>query len=180
MPKAPYGDVGPVDIIFDYGGGSEMTIRPIHGTVSFSHEETIADVHEEAYGDAPVDGVFAGAVTELEVPMTRTQWDTLDTLLEATSLDAGAAGGGGDIIYFSNAVGQAMYENAVQLLIRPIVNNVPSTNRDEWILIYKVHAYKAWAIEFEHTTQRVIVANFKIFPSQESGDVGKWFQFGVA
>ncbi|GAH51573.1 unnamed protein product, partial [marine sediment metagenome] len=85
MPKLPIGDIGPCVVIWNYldvaeSDGEALCIGPYLGTVSLRMTDSISDVQEEGYGDAPVDAVFAGSVVELDIPMAR----SLLTQLEKT------------------------------------------------------------------------------------------------
>lgn len=175
MPKLPIGDIGTVEIVYDYGVGSgflNQRLSPVLGQVKFRANDAIADVQEEAYGDASVDGVFKGTVCELEVPMTRSTLAQLAAVLPSSSL-SGAA------LSFKNAVGLDMYANAVAIVLKPIVDNVVSVTPAEWVLIHKCHAYRSIELPFDRSTQRVHLIKFKVFPCQESGLEGEYFQEGV-
>jgi len=81
MPKLPIGDISPCVVIWDYGGAGVMHIGPYLGTVSLRATDSVSDVQEEGYGDAPVDAVFAGTVFELDIPMARSTLVQLDHML---------------------------------------------------------------------------------------------------
>lgn len=175
MPKLPIGDIGTVEIIYDYGYDSGLAnhrLSPFLGQVKFRMTDSIADVQEEAYGDAPVDGVFKGSVCELEVPMTRSTLDQLATVLPGVAK-------GTDQLVFTSKCGSSMYDSAVALLLKPIRDNVVSTDDAEWILIYKCHAYRSIELPFDRGTQRIHLVKFKVFPNQDSGYEGQYFQEGI-
>lgn len=178
MPQLFCKDIGPAAVVFDYGDKGSGTVYEnlelicTLGTTSLKIEDQTADVYEEAYGDAPVDSVFKGSVAILEVPLTRESLTNLNKLFPVMSSLTG------DVLTWKSPVGQAMRENAVAIVIKPIVNNVVSTVDGEWILIYLAHPIKTWDIGFDREGQRMLVVQFKIFPKQ-AGEAGDLFQLGV-
>ena len=178
MPKLPMGDISPCVIIWDYEGGGQVHIGPYLGTISFRATDSIADVQEEGYGDAPVDGVFAGTVVELDVPMARNTLAQLAKMLALTT-DMGSLSASGKVLTLRNTAGCDMYANAKQLLIIPICNNVPNPDPNSWTLLYKCHPYREFELGFDRNTQRVHQVKFKVFPNQDSGFCGEYGTEGV-
>lgn len=172
MPKLPMGDIGPCEVVWDYGG-TPVNLSPFLGRVSLTGEDSVAKVFEETYGDAAVDGVFSGSVLALTIPMTRSTLDQLEKALPGTSLN-------GSVLTLSNLCGGAMYENAKAIVIKPIVNRVPSTNHATWSHIYKAHPMRAFELGYDRSGQRTFVVKFMVFPSLESGQEGEFGTLGVA
>jgi len=164
--------MGPCEIVWGYGESGEITISPFLGTVTLGMEDTINDIQEEGYGEAPVDAVGGGAQVTLEIPMTRSSVDQLEQVLQAERE--------GDILYLSSRAGCPMYEDAKALVIKPVCDNVASVNHAEWVLLYKTFPFRKFELAWDRSTQRVFLIGFKVFPSQESGQVGKYLQIGVA
>jgi hypothetical protein len=168
----PFGDMGPCDIVWGYGESGAITISPFLGTVTLGMEDTIHDIQEEGYGEAPVDAVSGGAVVTLDIPMTRATVDQLEAVLNAARE--------GDILYLSSRAGCPMYADARPLLIRPVCDNVPSADPSTYILLYKTFPFRKFELAWDRSTQRVFLIGFKVFPNQDSGYVGKYLQIGVA
>jgi len=175
MPKLPIGDISPCVIIWDYEGGGQMHIGPYLGTVSLRMTDSISDVQEEGYGDAPVDGVFAGTVVELDIPMARS---TLNQL-EATIGYVGMGSLVGKVLTLKNMAGCDMYANAKQIVIAPICNNVPNPLPETWTLLYKCHPYREFELTWDRAGQRIHMVKFKVFPNQESGYCGEYGTEGM-
>lgn len=175
MPKLPIGDIGSVEITYDYGtesGQANLVISPYLGQVKQRITDNLADVFEEEQGDAPVDSVFKGAIEEIEVPMARSTLAQLVGVMPGTGLV-------GSVLTFSNKVGSSMYDTAVPMLFKPKRDGVVSTTKTEWVLVYKVAAYRAIELTFDRGTQRVFLVKFKVFPNQDSGYEGKYHQIGT-
>jgi len=163
--------MGPCLIVWGYGESNPVEISPFFGTVTLGMEDTINDIQEEGYGEAPVDAVSGGATMTLDVPMTRSSLDQLEAVLQAERI--------GSVLYLSSRAGCAMYEYARALVIKPVCDNVPDPDMSKWILIYKTFPFRKFSLAWDRSTQRVVLIGFKIFPSQESGFVGKYLQIGV-
>ena len=177
MPKLPMGDISPCVIIWDYEGAGQMHIGPYLGTISFRATDSVADVQEEGFGDAPVDAVFAGTVVELDVPMARSTLVQLAATIGYMGM--GSLSASGKVLTLKNMAGCDMYANAKQLVIVPICNNVPDPNPHSWTLLYKAHPYREFELGFDRNTQRVHQVKFKIFPNQDSGFCGEYGTEGV-
>jgi len=191
MPKLPMGDIGPCVVIWAYdmfAAGSPICLGPYLGTVSLRMTDSVSDVQEEGYGDAPVDGVFAGSVMELDVPMARS---TLDEL--AATIGYGSMGAkeyipetapftpvaDDDVLMLKNMAGCAMYELAEAILIAPVCNNVPDADPKTWIMLFKCHPYREFELTFDRSGQRIHMVKFKVFPNQDSGYCGEYGLWGL-
>lgn len=186
MPKLPMGDITPCVIIWDYDSGSDYCIGPYLGTVSLRMTDSVSDVQEEGYGDAPVDGVFAGTVMELDVPMARSTLSQLANTIGYGSMGTmgypdGAGGWTPDdhVLTLHNMAGCDMYELAKQILIAPVCNNVPDTDPHSWILLYKCHPWRDFELTHSRSDQKIHMVKFKVFPSQDSGYCGEYGQWGL-
>jgi len=172
MPKLPFGDKGPVQVVWDYGG-TPLVLNPVLGTVTLRATDSVSDVQEEGWGETPVDAVFTGTVVELEVPMTRSTLDQLTSLLE------GVESGAGGIAIFKAKAGCDMYANAKQVVLKPLCDNQPDSDTSHWILLYKCFPYRTFELGFDREGQRVHMVVFKVFVNQDSGYEGKLFAYGV-
>jgi len=176
MPKLPIGDIGPCVIIWDYGG-TPLCLGPYLGTVSLRMTDSVSDVQEEGYGDAPVDAVFAGTVFELDIPMVRS------TLLQLVGtigyVDMGSLSVSGKVLTLKNMAGCDMYANAKQIVIAPVCNNVPDSDPNTWTLLYKCHPWRELELTWDRSGQRIHMCKFKIFPNQDSGYCGEYGTEGM-
>ena len=170
MPKLPIGDIGPVEVLYDYGGTS-LNLSPFLGDVKITREDSISKVFEEGYGDAPVDGVFAGSVMEMETPMTRSTLTQLEKMLGGTLTT--------NALTMKNKCGSSMYDNAKAVVLKPMVDGVASETKSSWIHIYKAHPYNAWELGFARDGQRLFLVKWMIFVSLESGFEGEFGTIGV-
>lgn len=186
------GDIGPCVVIWDYNqwaAGTPFCIGPYLGTVSLRMTDSVSDVQEEALGDATVDGVFAGTVVELDVPMAR---NTLSQLVNMIGYhgagrqsypeesDPWAEQLDDNVLTLNNMAGCSMYTTyAKQIVIAPVCNNVPDSDPHNWILLYKCHPYREFELTFDRAGQRVHMVKFKVFPNLDSGYCGEFGQWGV-
>lgn len=175
MPKLPMGDIGPCVIIWDYEG-TPICLGPYLGTVALRGADTISDVQEEGYGDATVDGVSAGTVLELDVPMARSLLHHLANTIGYENMGSLT----GNVLTLRNWAGCSMYENAKQIIIAPVCNNVADTDPHSWILLYKAHPWRDFELTYDRSGQRIHMCKFKIFPNQDSGYCGEYGTWGLA
>lgn len=176
MPKLPMGDIGPCVVIWDYEG-EPICLGPYLGTVELRMVDSVSDVQEEGYGDAPVDAVFGGTVMELDVPMARSTLGILQHAIGYSQM--GTLDASGYRLHLYNMAGCSMYENAKQVIIAPICNNVPDIDPNTWILLYKCHPYRDFALTFDRSGQRIHMVKFKIFPNLDSGFCGDYGTYGL-
>ena len=173
MPRYPFGDMGPVEIVWAYGESDEKTLSPFLGTVALRLEDSIQNIEEEGFGGTAVDAVITGSEAELEAPMTR---NTLAQLAVITH---------GEIDEFGNLhvpafVGCSMRDLARPIVIKPVCNNVVDADVDHWIKIHEAYPYRSFSLEFSRDAQRTHLAKFKVFVSLDSATYGEFWQYGVA
>lgn len=172
MPKLPIGDITPCEIVWDYAGVA-LNLGPFLGSVSLKRDDSVSKVFEERMGDAAVDGVFAGSVMELTLPLTRSTWVQLAGLLPGTALSLP------NELLLSNKCGSDMYVNAKQLCIKPIKDGVVSATESEWTLLFKVHPYNSWEIGWARDGQKLFGTKFLVFPDMSSAHLGEFGTLGV-
>ena len=174
MPKLPMGDIGPCVVIWDYGG-TPICLGPYLGTVSLRATDSVSDVQEEGYGDAPVDAVFSGTVFELDIPMARSNLTQLENTIGYQQMGSRS----GFVLTLRNMAGCDMYTNAKGIIIAPICNNIPDADPHTWIHLYKCHPYREFELGFDRSGQRTHMVKFKVFPNQDSGFCGEYGTWGL-
>jgi len=182
MPKLPMGDIGPVVVIWNYSdavAAYRICIGPYLGTISLRMTDSVSDVQEEGYGDAPVDAVFAGTVLELDIPMARSTLDQLNEIIGYRDMGYKGAGSKREVLTLKNMAGCDMYAYAKDIVIAPICNNVPDSDPNTWIHLYKCHPWRDFELTFDRSGQRVHMVKFKVFPNQDSGYCGEYGTWGM-
>jgi len=175
------GDISPCEVIWNYeapGAETAQYLSPYLGTVTLGMVDSVSDVQEEGYGDAPVDAVFAGTVITLSIPMARSTLTQLSVSIGYQ--DMGSLSG--NVLTLKNVAGCDMYANARQIIIAPVCNNAPDPDPNTWILLYKCHPYRDFELTYDRSGQRVHMVRFKVFPNQDSGYCGvrevPWRSYG--
>lgn len=171
MPRLPMGDLGPCEIIWRYGQSDEIALAPFLGAVVLRMSDTINDIQEEAFGEAAVDAAFGGASMELETPLTRSTLEQLEAVLLGQLNST--------VLTLPGMVGCGMYDDAEAMVLKPVCDNVPSTDSAQWIHLYKTYPYRAFELSFDRSTQRVFLVKWKIFISQDSLTYGDFGTIGV-
>lgn len=172
MPRLPFGDAGPAQLIWHYGESGEIVLNPYRGDVIIRGSEELFSIQEEEYGNADVDAITQGLVVEIDAPLTRSTLAQLEAVLRGSLA--------GNVLTVSTNSGCPQYENAHPLLFKPICNNVPDSDSASWILFFKTFPFVKFEWSFGRASQRITMVGFKVFVSQESGQVGDIFQIGVA
>ena len=177
MPKLPYGDIGPCEVTWDYGG-TPVIITPYLGKVKLRMTDTVTDVHKEGEGAAAIDAYFGGSTMELEIPMARS---TLVQLAQTIGYGAmGTLSPAGTVLTLHNVAGFDLYTLAKQIVIKPICNNVPDTNMRHWVTLFKCHPYRDYELGFDRDGERIHMVKFKVFPNQDTGYEGDFYTEGTA
>jgi hypothetical protein len=176
MPALPIGDIGPCEIVWNYGESAALYLGKYLGQVKLGMETNAQDVLEEQNGDAAVNAVFTGSIMSLEIPLTRS---TLAQLQVALNTDAPVTSGDHQYLKLKNQVGCDLYALAKAIVIKPICDGVVSIDPAEWIHLYKCHPIPGMDLSFDKATQRIFPTKFKVFVSQESGFEGDFGTLGM-
>jgi len=176
MPQWWFKDISPAALTVDYGssGHANLTYDSFLGAVKFTKGDQTVDVFEEGYGDAPVDTIEKGTVIELEAPFVRVKASDWYKLFP-NKIDIQS----GDEFIWKNLVGYDYFANSRNLVIRPLVNNVVSTDPSEWFFFPHAHPYDDWDLPWDRETQRVLMVKFKVHPIQSGTRKGHLFRRGV-
>ena len=161
-------DLGPCQVLWN-----SIDLGPTHGGVKYKLADSAKDIFEDGQGETPVDSVFIGVIVgPVEVPLTRLTEPQLDADWPGTS-DVGG------VLHISNVVGEAMYDQAHDLVLKPLINDVPSVDPTEWVTFWKTYPMRDAEVVYDNAGQRVFLTKFKIFPSDVSGQVGEFGKIGV-
>lgn len=161
------GDLGPCAV---YWNGAH--VGPTQGGVKWKIDAKIAEIKEDGYGVAAVDGVFTGIeVGDVEVPLTRFTLAQLDVLTKDADL-------AGSVLTVPNPVGMNMYDDAKALVLRPLVNNVASATATEYVTFFKAYPFSRWEVGYDNTNQRIYKVAFKIFVCQDSPNINDIMKLG--
>ena len=180
MPQLPIGDIGPSEVTWDYGGATPVITTPHLGKVTTRMADAVTDVFIDGQGIAPIEAFFEGATVELEVPMARSTLSQLANTIGYRDLGTLA----GNVLTLHNVAGIEMMAHAKQIVIKPMMNVggcsvAPNPDPHTWQLFYKCHPWRDFELGYDRSGQRVHMVKFKIFPNQDTGYEGEYFQEGV-
>ena len=171
MPN-PNRDLGPCSVIWDRAGDN-IELNPTFGGVTFRDEVLDADIHEDQAGETIVDGVHTGRIVEVTIPMTRSSLAQLEVAIKGSTATA-------TNLKVKNWVGGNQFPLAKELLIKPIVDNVPSADTEEWLHVFRTYPKSNLEWQYNNADQRVTNVVFKVFPDDESGNVRQMWRMGPA
>ena len=166
MPELTVKDLGPC--LAEYDGAS---IWRSLGSVTLKSEATFVDIKENQHGNAPVDAVLTGRVATIDVPMARSTLEQLAAVLPGTTLVRTE-------LTFHNPVGGNMFDSALELILKPMTDQVASAVNTEWITAFAAFPVETMEMPFDVENQRVIMVTFKLFPSATSPNVGDLLKIG--
>ena len=175
MPKLPIGDMGPVEIVWDYGESAAMYLGEYLSGVKLTMSTTVHDIQEEAAGDAAVDAIYGGSVVELEIPLSRSTLAQLNEVL----LSEIETSGDHQYLILKNAIGCDLYDLAKSVVLKPFCGDEVSTDPAEWIELYRCYPVPGMDLTFDRSTQRIFPTKFKVFVSHESGQEGDFGTLGM-
>jgi len=161
-------DLGPCQVLFN---GVDM--GPTHGGVTFKEELHSVDIHEDGHADTPVDSVFTGRIATLEAKFTRLSLAQLAALIESATA-------GANNLKVKNSVGNTMFADAKEVILKPLVDNIPSATTTEWLHIHRAYPIASVELGFDNQNQRIISVTFKCFPDDASGQVNDIWRAGPA
>lgn len=173
MPKLPFGDKGPCEVIWNYGESGAMLLGSTLGGVTLNMETEVSDINEDQEGTAAVDAIHTGSTVTLEATFTRSSLEQIAEMLNTAVED-------GQIVPIENQIGCDMYDEAKAIVLKPLCGNVVSDDPAEWIHLYRCYPIPGFELPFDVDTQRTIPITFKVFVSQESGETGRFGTLGMA
>jgi hypothetical protein len=71
-----------------------------------------------------------------------------------------------------------MFANSQQLILKPLVDNIPSSDDTEWLYVHRAYPIADAELTYDNSSQRVVKVTFKAFPDDASGQVGEIWRMG--
>lgn len=161
-------DLGPCQVLFN-----SVDMGPTLGGVTFKEELHSVDIKEDGHGDTPVDAVFTGRIATIEAKFTRASLAQLEALIESATKSA-------TNLKVKNSVGNQMFADAKEVILKPLVDNSPSAVTTEWLHIHRAYPIAAVELGYDNQNQRIISVTFKCFPDDASGQVNEIWRMGPA
>jgi len=168
--SAPNKDLGPCSVLWDQAGDN-LELNPTFGGVTFRDEVQKVDILEDQQGVTPVDAVHVGRIVEVTVPMTRSTLDALEHAIMG-SVETGTT------MKVSNKVGDAVFANAKELVIKPIVDGVAAP-ASTWLHIHRCYPFSALEWVYDVAGQRVTNVVFQAYPDDKTGKVNEMWRLGA-
>jgi hypothetical protein len=168
MPQLQVKDLGPCAVYWN-----SIFLGATLGGVTFKEDQHFQDVKEDGHGDTPVDAITTGKITTVEANFTRSSLTQLEYMIESATK-------GTSNLTVVNSVGNAMFANAKELILKPLVDNVASTNDEEWLYVRRTYPLGAPEFKYDNSGQRVLKVVFKCFPDDVSLHVGEIWRMGPA
>jgi len=161
MP-APNRDMGPCSVIWDFGG-TPIELNPTFGDVTFKDELTYGEVKEDGHGVTPVDAVPTGRIVEIAFPMTRSSLTQLEVAIQGSVKDIVVGN-----LKVSNLVGRAVAQDAKEVVVKPLENNVPTGNADEWLHLHLAYPFSNLEWVYNPDGQRITAVKMIALPLMDT------------
>ncbi len=171
-PASVIKDLGPCSVHWDEDGGADVDLNPTFGGVQFRDEVLGVDVKEDQQGETPVDSVHTGRIVELTVPMTRSILEQLEAAIRGSVKSA-------TNIKVSNKVGRAVFQDAREVIIKPIEDGVISAT-STWLHIHRCYPFSNLEWMYDNAGQRVTNVIFKAYPDDKTGQINEMWRVGPA
>jgi hypothetical protein len=168
MPALIIKDLGPCQVLWN-----SIDLGPTLGGVTFKEEQHSVDIKEDGNGDTPVDAITTGKITTVEANFTRSSLTQLEKMIVSATKSA-------TNLKVKNSVGNAMFADAEELILKPLVDNIASVTSSEWLHVHRTYPLGAPEFKFDNSGQRVIKVVFKCFPDDLSTQVGEIWRMGPA
>ncbi len=172
MPVGVTKDLGPCHVIWDDGGAGEVSINPTFGGVQFRDEVLGVDIKEDQQGETPVDTVTTGKVTEVTVPMTRSQLAQLERAISGSVATA-------TNLKVSNTAGRDVFILARELRFKPIEDGIPDAT-STWLHCHRCYPFSNLEWMYDNSGQRVTNVVFKVYPDDATGRINEMWRVGTA
>ncbi len=166
MGALPIKDLGPCQVVWN---GTDL--GPTFGGVTFKEDMKVNEIFEDGHGETPVDAVFGGRIVSIEAKFTRSTLAQLEAMIEAST--AGATN-----LKVKNAVGIQMFALSKELILKPLVDNVPSGTTTEWLHVHRTYPVASVGYTYDKSGQRVTNVKFYAFPDDVSGQVNEIWRIG--
>lgn len=156
MGDFPLRDLGPASVIWD-PDGVNIELNPTFGGVSFRDEALGAPIKQDGHGETEYDTTHIGRLTELTAPMTDSTRAKLEAVIK------GSIEGASNLVV-SNKVGQSCRANAKEIIVKPMDDNAPTADTEEWLHIFLAYPFSNLEWVFDNAGQRVTNVLFKCYP----------------
>jgi len=168
---SPNKDLGPCWVVWDEAGVN-VTFKKTFGGVFFRYEELRSPIKRDQAGETDVDEVTIGATNpELDVPLTQ---EEIAKLVHCFANSVVAV----NSLRVSNPVGDAVFKDAKQVIVKPIVNGVVSITSTEWLYIHRAFPRITMEQAYDNSGQRTVKVIFKGFPDDASARSNEMWRYG--
>jgi hypothetical protein len=161
-------DLGPCQVLYN-----AVDLGPTLGGVTFKEELHSVDIKEDGHGDTPVDAIFTGRIVTIECKFTRQTLAQLEAVIESSTK-------GASNLKVVNSVGNDMFADAEELILKPLVDNVASVTASEWLHVHRAYPIASVELPYDNSGQRIVNVTFKAFPDDATGQVGEIWRIGAA
>jgi len=162
-------NVGPAELTWN-----SVILGETFGGVNFRHTQETVEVFYDKYGRTVVDAITVGSVVTIEAKLTDTTVAQLNAVLYGSSVEVTP-----DHLLVSNSVGESLFDDAQELIIKPMDGIIPTTDTTKHIHVFKCTPVANLDVVFDNENQKIYLVEFKVFPDDTTGNVGALWSLGA-
>lgn len=151
MSQSPFGDIGPVEVVF---GSTTLTEN---GSVKHSFSMDTAEHKTARYGSKPKSKIVTGNGVEVTVNLKEPSLAQLEKAIPGATLTDG-------VLTVRNNVGTDLRDIAEPLILKRIIDGVASTDPANWITVFIAAPEPSGELVFDESTDRSIDLKFVGMP----------------
>jgi hypothetical protein len=154
-----WADIGAVEITY------KAAVQPdTFGGARYKLGIETAPSLRDKHGSHPVDEIVIGTPVDFETDLAVGTLEQLADLMPGTTLGTGTVK---KSLKFKSAVGYSLKANAGELIMKPIVDGVPTTDQSLWIKAPKAHPKINADIVRDNKTQSSYKVQWVTFPDDD-------------
>lgn len=180
MPATAYdteqflSDLGPAEVTFNgvvWGKTPDNEDGGTHGGILVRYETSEVETMRDAEGANAHDAIFVGQKFEIEANLAGMSLEQLKEIFPNAEI---VGSGTSRKLVIKNPVGMSQRANAKVLLIKPIIDGEPTTDRTKWMRFPLAHPRAAFEVPFDLENQKVTKVIFRVFHNLTTNVVSEW------
>jgi hypothetical protein len=154
-----WSDIGPVALSF------KGTVLPdTAGGARYRHSIETVQSFRDKHGNRPVNEIVVGTPIDFEADLAIETIDAFASLLPGVTLGTGTVK---KALQIKSAVGYDMLANAGELIVKPIVDGVATTDESLWLKFPKAHPKVNFDVVRDLKSQSTYKVAFVTFPDDD-------------
>lgn len=163
-------DLGPAEVSYKgtvLGKTAQNADGGTHGGARWRLAVESKQTYRDKSGTQPYDEIIVGTTMEVQATLTGQSVDQLAALIPGATVIG--MGGNSKQLKIVGSVGTSMRDNAGELVLKPIIDGVATTDQDQWFKASLAYPRPNLEVVFDMETQRVYDVTFAVFDNLTTG-----------